>query len=286
MTADHLTARQQSVPTLAQHPLTDTDVGLFYRSPAGSTPWDTREASSTIRLPRMGRAGCYLSDVRAQPPQAQHYSPATGVTLECVFATTTSGFNFSGGLWGRDVVYYNGPYAFFIGICYTETNDNIAGTTARAYARVADVGQDHIASRTVHSRPVINDGLAHHLCLTHAGSPTLTNAVKLYVDGTLVETSTLKSGCEMFNLEANYLNAGVEAYFTQPEGAISHVCLTPQVLSAEEIAARANLVKPTSTLNTTAEVMVWSSAQNQWIPNVKGYDRFAGWYPVKRATLT
>ncbi len=58
----------------------------------------------------------------------------------------------------------------------------------------------------------------------------------------LTETCTLKSGCEMFALEPNCLSVGVEAYFTQPEGSVSHVCLTPQVLGEAEIRLRAGLV--------------------------------------------
>lgn len=281
MSGDHLTARQTSVTTLAQHPLTDTDSpALYYRSTVTTPTWNDREAASTIWLPRCGKTGCYLNDVRVQPYQAAHSTTSTGVTVECVFTTTTNGFNFFGGLWGRDIVYYNGPYAYQIGISYTGTNDSISDTTARAYPRVSDIGQDRIDSRTVHSRPVLNDGLPHHLCLTHAGSPTLTGAVKLYVDGTLVETCTLKTGCEMFGLEANNFNAGVEAYFTQPAGSISHACLTPLVLPVSEIQARANLVnKGTgSRLTDQGTVLAWDASTGTWIPAKASAS--AAWLPV------
>ncbi len=281
MAGDHLSARQNAVPVLAQHRLTLDGGDLYDRADVTTPTWPQREAASTIQLPRQGKTGCYLSDVSLMPYQAQHYDTTTGVTVECVFATTTNNFNFLGGLWERSITYYLGPYSFYIGINYGAVNDSISDTAGRALARVYDVGQDRIASRTVHSRPVITDGAQHHLALTHAGSPTLTNAVKLYVDGVLVETCTLKSGAAMFTLEANCFNAGVTAYFTQPEGSISHACLTPQVLPQAEILARANLVQSTSGLNTSAQLLAWNSAASRWETRVMGYAGTA-WKPVKK----
>lgn len=281
MAGDHLSARQNAVPVLAQHRLTLDGGDLYDRADVTTPTWPQREAASTIQLPRHGKTGCYLSDVSLMPYQAQHYDTTTGVTVECVFATTTNYFNLFGGLWERSITYYLGPYSFYIGINYGAVNDSISDTTGRALARVYDVGQDRIASRTVHSRPVITDGVQHHMALTHAGSPTLTNAVKLYVDGVLVETCTLKSGAAMFTLEANCFNAGVTAYFTQPEGSISHACLTPQVLPQSEILARANLVSTTSGLNTTAQLLAWNSAQSRWETRVMAYSGTA-WKPVRK----
>lgn len=243
MAGDHLAARQAAYATLARHSLTDTDSpGLYYRSTVTSPTWNEREAASRIYLPRMGRAGVYLSDVAVQPYQAPHATVSTGVTLECVFSTTSTGYNFFGGEWIRGITAYRGPYAFSIAISYRGLNDSVGDTQGRAFPEVADIGQDRIASRTVHSRRVISDGVPHHIAMTHAGYPTLANAVRMYVDGVLTETCTLKSGCEMFALEPNCLFAGVEAYFTQPEGSVSHVCLTPQVLGEAEIRLRAGLV--------------------------------------------
>ena len=281
MAGDHLSARQTSYQVLAQHRLTLDGGDLYDRADVTTPTWPQREAASTIELPRQGKTGCYLSDVSLMPYQAQHYDTTTGVTVECVFATTTNYFNSFGGLWERSITYYAGPYAFYIGINYGAVNDSISDTTGRALARVFDVGQDRIASRTVYSRPVITDGVPHHLALTHAGSPTLTNAVKTYVDGVLVETCTLKTGCEMFTLEANCFNAGVTAYFTQPEGSISHACLTPQVLPQSEILARANLVSTTSGLNTTAQLLAWNSAQSRWETRVMAYSGTA-WKQVRK----
>jgi hypothetical protein len=140
---------------------------------------------------------------------------------------------------------------------------------------VSDVGGTWVVSKDIHSRPVLNDGTPHHLAVRYEGSKTY-----LYVDGMLVETTTL--GGPVSDLEPNKLIAGVEAYFTQPEGSVSHLCAS-ELVSAQEVVARSRLaacVLPGGTLPDVGSTFAWSATNSAWLP-VKGYSStLSAWKPI------
>lgn len=292
MTADHLTERQTNsgYTVLGQHPLTDSSSGVYSRSTA--TSWTAQNAASKIQLPRCGLVGTYLIDLttaktlRVVDDNSAFSAGTYGITLECVASTTTTGYNFFGGPWGRTICVVWGAYGYNITITLYPVNDAIGDTTGRAIISTSDVGGTRISSRTVHSRPVISDGLPHHLALTHAATGT-SNVIKLYVDG--VNTETVTTTGALADLSANTLQVGVDDYFTGFDGSVSHLCLTQDVLSTDEIEARAQLVNGVSgpVLTDQGAVMAWDSSRNAWVPTTTGYATFdwhpasAGWYPVR-----
>lgn len=290
MGADHLTARQtgSGYTVLGQHPLTDVSTGLSSKSTA--TSWTAQQTASKINLPRCGQVGVYLIDttsgktLRCVENNTAMTPVTSGVTLECVAHTVTTGYNFFGGTWARSICSVWGFYGFNLTIELFPTNDVIGDTTGRARIAVGDVGGTRVASRTVHSRPVISDGLPHHLAMTHEQGVT-TNAMKLYVDG--VNTETVTTTDNLTDLDTNTLTAGVDDYFTGFDGSVSHLCLTQAVLSAAEIEARAQLVNGVSgpVLTDQGSVMAWDSANNAW-RQVKGAgdpneDDIFEWYTVR-----
>lgn len=260
---DHITAQQtgSGYTVLGQHPLTDSSSGVYSRSTA--TSWTAQNAASTISLPHTGKVGTYLIDLtsaktlRVVDDNSAFTAGTYGITLECVAITITTGYNFFGGPWGRSICSVLGAVGYNITIELYPYNDNYTDTAGRARIYTSDVGGSRVSSRTVHSRPIISDGLPHHLALTHAATGT-SNVVKLYVDGTNTETVTTTAA--MANLDANTLTAGVDDYFTGFDGSISHLCLTRDVLPVAEIQPRANYVR----VMPHAKVVAWDSASNAW----------------------
>ena len=288
MPADHLSARQAAYTTLARHPLSNLGSGLYTSHAPGGYDWNAATAASTIYLPRCGQVGTFFDNVDVMPTQAENTDTTSGFTLECVYATTASVYNFFGGIWVRWPVHYyandNGQYAVRYGLEHYPLNDSLGDTQGRMRPLVSDVGGDWLTSRTVHSRVPINDGLPHHICMTHAGAPTLANAVKMYVDGVLVETCTLASGRTQAWLQANHLIVSVYDTWVDADGSVSHVCLTPQVLPTSEIKARAQLVNGVSgpVLTDQGKVMAWDSNSSAWRPISKGYaSELSTWYPAR-----
>lgn len=291
MAADHLTARQtqSGYTVLGQHPLTDASTGLYSTSTAD---WSSQASASKITLPRCGKVGSYLinSDngktLRCVDDNTAMSPVVSGVTLECVAHTTITGYSFFGSAWERSICSAWGWYGFNITIALYPVNDAYTDTSGRARITVSDVGGTRVASRTVHSRPIISDGLPHHLALTHANTVT-TDAVKLYVDG--VKTETVTTTAALADIDQNTLSAGVDDYFTGFDGSVSHLCLTQAVLPEAEIKARAQLVNGVSgsVLTDQGKVMAWDSSSNAWVPATTGYASFdwhpasAGWYPVR-----
>ena len=285
MTGDHLAARQAAYTTLMRHSLTDLSSGIYSREDNGSYDWAAATAASKIWLPRCGKVGTQFYDVGLHPNQSENSTTSSGFTMECVYLNTNTNYNFFGGIWARWPMHYygndSGQYALRYGLELYPLNDSISDTSGRIRALVSDVGGDWLSSRTIHSRVAVSDGLPHHICMTHAGSPTLTDAVKVYVDGVLVETATLASGRTQATWYANRVNVGVYNSFVNPYGSISHACVTPQVLPAAEIKARAQLVNGVSgtVLTDQGGVMAWDNANSAWRP-VKGSDSSA--WPLVR----
>lgn len=279
MSGDHLTSRQinSGYVVLGQHPLTDVSTGLYSKSTA--TSWADQQNISRIWLPRCGKVGVHLID-RTSGKTLRVVDDNTavtasyGLTLECVAVTSSSNYNFFGGVWGRDISGIWGSYAYNVRFMLTPVNDNIADTQGRAVGITGDIGGTRILSTTVHSRPVISDGLPHHLVITHEGTGTV-SVMKLYVDGVNTETYTLTAA--LSNLDANGLVAGVDDYFTGFDGSISHLCLTRGVLPLSEIQARANLVnKGTgSRFTDQGKYMVWDATNSTWVPMPKSYQTSA-----------
>lgn len=271
MAGDHLSARQASYTTLMCHSLTDLSSGIYSREDNGSYDWAAATAASKIMLPRCGKVGTQFYDVGVHPNQEQNTTTSSGFTMECVYLNTNTSYNFFGGNWQRWPMHYygndNGQYALRYGLELWPLNDVITDTQGRIRALVSDVGGDWLSSRTIHSRVPVSDGLPHHICMTHAGSPTLTDAVKIYVDGALVETATLASGRSQTTWYANRVNVGVYNSFVNPYGSISHACVTPQVLPTTEIKARALMVNGVSgrMLTDQGKYMAWSATDNAWV---------------------
>lgn len=281
MTSDHLTSRQinSGYVVLGQHPLTDVSTGLSSKSAA--TSWATQQSNSKLWLPRCGKVGVHLIDatsgktLRVVDDNVGSTSPViAGTTLECVALTTTTGYNFFGGPWARSICSVWGSYGYNITIELYPTNDVIGDTTGRARIATGDVGGTRVASRTVHSRPVISDGLPHHILLTHEYNVT-SSAIKLYVDG--VNTETVTTTGVLAETAENTLTAGVDDYFTGFDGSVSHLCLTQGVLPLDEIKARANLVnKGTgSRFTDQGKYMVWDATNSTWVPMPKSYQTSA-----------
>ena len=281
MTSDHLTSRQinSGYVVLGQHPLTDVSTGLSSKSAA--TSWATQQSNSKLWLPRCGKVGVHLIDatsgktLRVVDDNVGSTSPViAGTTLECVALTTTTGYNFFGGPWARSICSVWGSYGYNITIELYPTNDVIGDTTGRARIATGDVGGTRVASRTVHSRPVISDGLPHHILLTHEYNVT-SSAIKLYVDG--VNTETVTTTGVLAETAENALTAGVDDYFTGFDGSVSHLCLTQGVLPLDEIKARANLVnKGTgSRFTDQGKYMVWDATNSTWVPMPKSYQTSA-----------
>ncbi len=281
MTADHLTARQLAYSPLAQHPLTDTSSGLYWRS---SDDWAAAAAAGHY-LPRHGKVGAFFNDSGVTLSHSTYSSTSNGLTIECVYTNSNTSYNFFGGQWPRWPIHYYGnefgQYAVRYCLELYPVNDLITDTQGRIRALVSDVGGTWIASTTVHSRPVVSDGLPHHICMTHEGSPTLTNAVKVYVDGVLTETSTLNSGRPLTTLYANKIGVGADDIYVHPNGSVSHACVTAQVLPLAEIKARANLVNKGvgSRFTDAGNVMAWDATNNTWTPAVVSRSG-SNWKPV------
>lgn len=278
MVADHLSARQRAGPWLGQHSLS-TLTGLAYVSPGMLA--DDNCALSQVCLPRHlglwgynNQAGVYLFDVQVNVPMVAN-NLANGLTLECVYATSVRGFNFFGNVWNRAICRVTGYYGYHVTIELAPTWDSINDTTGRASVYVSDVGGTWVVSKDIHSRPVLNDGTPHHLAVRYEGSKTY-----LYVDGMLVETTTL--GGPVSDLEPNKLIAGVEAYFTQPEGSVSHLCASA-LIPVQEVVARSRLAACTlagGPLPESVRTLAWSEDRAAWIP-VKGYSTaLSAWKPI------
>lgn len=289
MAGDHLTARQtqSGYTVLGQHTLS-TSTGLYSQS---SATWATQYFFSQIDLPRCGQHGAYLINInnaktlRCVAVSSAFTAGTDGITLECVAVTKLTNYNFFGGAWQRDIVGIWGAYAYNVRIRLAPVNDNIADTQGRAIAITSDVGATRIASKTVHSRPVISDGVPHHLALTHEATGT-SNVMKLYVDGVNTETYTLTAA--LANFDANTLIAGVDDYFTGFDGSISHICCTRALLSAAEIEARAQLVNGVSgpVIISDSGILAWSAADRAWMPVRHGSadpneDDISEWYRVR-----
>lgn len=284
MAGDHLTERQTNsgYVVLGQHPLTDVNSGLYSKSTA--TSWATQQTNSKLWLPRCGKVGVHLIDatsgktLRVVEDNVGSTSPVTqGATLECVATTISTGYNFFGGPWARSICSIWGLYGYNVTIELYPTNDAIGDTTGRARINTSDVGGTRIASRTVHSRPVISDGFPHHLALTHEKNLT-TDSIKLYVDG--INTETVTTTAVLSEFDANALTAGVDDYFTGFDGSVSHLCLTQGVLSISEIKARANLVNAGvgSKFTNQGKYMVWDATNNTWVSRVRAYQTSAWQY--------
>lgn len=262
MAGDHLTARQTSITTIAQHPLTDTSTGLYWRS-STTDDWAANAANSH-RLPGHGLVGSMFVDAGVNLSSADHTTTTSGFSMECVYTNTNTGYNFFGGTWQRWPMHYygnaNGQYAIRYGLELFPINDQYTDTQGRIRALVSDVGGTWIASTTVHSRPVSSDGAPHHICMTHAGSPTVTNAVKVYVDGVLTETSTLNAGRSQVTLYGNWFNVGVDASYVHPNGSVSHACVTPTELSAAEVATRAKIA-----MMQQSQYKAWDGTNGIWV---------------------
>jgi hypothetical protein len=259
-----------------RHSLSNLSSGLYASTAGAGFDWSAATAASKISLPRCGKVGTLFdyNGVQVHPLQTANTNNSSGFTMECVYATTANAYNFFGGIWVRWPLHYygndNGQYGLRYGLEHYPLNDGLGDTQGRMRPMVHDVGGEWLASRTVHSRVPITDGLPHHVCMTHAGAPTLTDAVKLYVDGVLVETGTLAAGRTQTTLQANHTQVSVYDSWVDADGSVSHVCITPQVLPVAEIQARAALVNGSNVLTDTGDVMVWHAATNSW-KNTKGY---------------
>jgi len=270
MAGDHLTNRQLNAgyTVLGQHSLTNATTGLYSTSTAD---WPSQATASKITLPRCGKVGSYLINqvngktLRCVDNNTAMSPVVSGVTLECVAYTTLAGYSFFGGPLERSICSAWGWYGFNITIALYPVNDAYTDTSGRARITVSDVGGTRVASRTVHSRPVISNGLPHHLALTHANTVT-TDAIKLYVDGVKTETVTVTAA--LADIAENTLSAGVDDYLTGFDGSVSHLCLTQAVLPEAEIKARSLMVNGTSgkVLTDQGKVMAWSEADSAWIP--------------------
>jgi hypothetical protein len=223
-----------SAPTLAVTDVTQSRIRLYGAD--ASPGYNARPAVMQ---------GCKLINkgIQFRSP-ARPSAVNEGLALECVFLTTVTAFNFFGGAWGRNIVRYLGPYAYDIAIDMSPLNDDPGSTVGVARCNVGDIGGTHIAVHTKVRDAQINDGRSHHLCITHAPAPQATGAVKMYVDGELTWVCDLIADKTMFSLEADCLNAGVENYFTHPDGDISHLAASPATAVSEvEIRNRANLAR-------------------------------------------
>lgn len=282
MPADHLSARQAAYTTIAQHTLNDLSTGILYRTGIHSNgtwvDWPARQAQSTIWLPRSGQAGVWLDNEKinlASPGGAN--VQAQDMTVECVATCQPGlGYNFFGGVWQREIMALCGYFAYNLRIWHMPVNDSVSDTQGRFVFDSYDVGQNLIASKTVHSRPVVSDDRPHHVCFT-AKASTTTDAVKLYVDGVKTETYTLKGNMGFFQPSPVYIN--VEDFFTSNVGSTSHVCVTAGILTEAEIAARANLVTG-GKLTDQGSVMSWDATNNTWRSFVKGRSS-SSWYVTR-----
>lgn len=262
MTGDHLSARQRTGAWKGQHSLSSLS-GLAYASP-GLNP-----AASRIQLPRCGKVGVPLIDTQVRVATSG-YNGLNGVTLEAVYLTTVTGFNFFGSPWGRTVVRWYGYYGFNVNIEMVPIWGSVVDTQGRASLGIGDAGGTWITSRTVHERPPINDGRPHHLALVFDPSPART--ARMYVDGVLVESVT--TGGTHSDFAANEFYGSVEAFFTHCDGDLSHMCATGAALSHKEIIARARLTPSLSgghpqtaglgPLPDSGQVMGWDEANAQW----------------------
>lgn len=278
MAGDQLTARQtgSGYTVLGQHPLTDVSTGLYSKSTA--TSWSAQQTASAVSLPRCGKVGVYLIDttsaktLRVVDNNTALAANTSGVTLECVAQTVTTGYNFFGGIWERSICSVWGNSGYNISITLYPVNDAFGDVAGRARITISNIGGTLVSSRTVHSRPVISDGVAHHLALTHAQSGT-SSVAKMYVDGTLVETVSTSSA--LSDLTANSLTAGVDDYFTGFVGSVSHLCLTGAELAAAEVKSRASLVVNLP----TSKVLAWDATSSAWrVPRGRSS---SSWFVVK-----
>lgn len=260
MAGDHLSARQRSTTWWAQHPLNNT-TGLHPDTTGPST------GTSRISLPRYGTAGMPLVDRRARLYTYNGVPGGThGLTLECVYVTTTTAFNFFGGPWYRRVVAIYGNYGYVVGIELAPLNDAAGDTQGRANILVRDIGQVWPNTLTYDSRKPINDGRPHHLAIVWShGDYT----ASLYVDGVLAQQRTYEGF--ILSFLDNDVHVSADQYFTHADGDVSHVAAGAAV-SAAEVRARANLTpNGPLPLPNTGQHLGWDSAGNGWRP-VKAWD--------------
>jgi hypothetical protein len=281
MPGDHLAARQLAGNVIVQHSLDNLNSGISYKSVGAPYDYNAAQASSH-RMPRKGLSGVVLNDVAIVLEHAAANTHIDGMTVEVVYATTLSSFNFFSSVWNRTVQNIQG-FLRNADILLTALNDGIGDTQGRIFLNPRDINGSWVSSRTTHQRIPVTDGLPHHIAYTW--EPGIqTNALKLYIDGVHAESVTLLPGATLQPTEANSYVMGVEAYFTQPNGSFSHACATLGVLSLNEIRARANLVNGGvgSKFTDQGQVMGWDAANNTWVPYIKGYSGSA-WLPVRKA---
>lgn len=268
MAGDHLSARQRNGEWWAQHSLSNTDDMKF---PDTTGPSTELGSSRPINLPRCGAAGMPLVDRRVRLyTRGGAPDVSKGVSLECVYASVASNFNFFGGVWVRDICAITGGYAYALSIRLEPFNNQIGDTQGRAMAYVGDIGGEWPSTVVYENKIVINDGQPHHLAVRW---PPGSHDTFLYVDGVLAMQRNYGDRVAA-NFEPDSVYASVDAFFTHCDGRVSHLCAGP-VKSEAEIKARARFVHG---LPERGQVMGWNGGSS-WVP-VKGFGG-ATWKEVK-----